>query len=480
MTGTVIQDDGWYHNHNKEGFMVIMITDIDIYNSGKSLAQSEQIRVRLSKYFKHCCPDMPDKTEIPNSVIDYCLGCVTHLESFVELLSNEWNIGFSGSIGYMNAISHALDFRRTRGVFGHTVQAFIMTEIYVQRVKRSLSKKMRTEWKTLLSIEYLDSINCWATLEDLEKVIPYHSDRYKQVIRNCEHRNNVIPPHDLSFSTSFVVSIMFLLVKASRPMTYQFLTVNMVKSITKEGFIDQTVFKTNDRYGYDTLMFCGEALMTLRQYILLIRPRFNPKCPYVFVCRNGTQLSKLTEIFGKIVYQAIGKYIHPTRYRQIIETASASNLSMEEQRVVSANQKHTSHVAQVHYQKLRSRDIAKAGANCMERLTDYRQSRASLANIGLNLPKPIDFNNENSNESEREEPHVEDLQSNVVHTPHVKEGERNKKVPFSKEEDTFLALGISKHGKGKWTAILNDENYSFHKTRKPSTLHVRAKLKKII
>ena len=57
---------------------------------------------------------------------------------------------------------------------------------------------------------------------------------------------------------------------------------------------------------------------------------------------------------------------------------------------------------------------------------------------------------------------------------------RTKRVPFSKEEDQFLQNGIKKYEPGKWTSILNDSNYSFHQSRKASTLTVRAKLKKFL
>ena len=46
-----------------------------------------------------------------------------------------------------------------------------------------------------------------------------------------------------------------------------------------------------------------------------------------------------------LVHQAIGKHINPTRYRQIIETASNENLPKEDQQTVSADQKHSSVVA---------------------------------------------------------------------------------------------------------------------------------------
>ena len=76
----------------------------------------------------------------------------------------------------------------------------------------------------------------------------------------------------------------------------------------------------------------------------------------------------MTGLLSVLVFQAIGKYIHPTRYRQIIEMESVNKLDLQEQRFVSEDQKHSSNVARVHYQKLRSRDVALKGRSCMEKL----------------------------------------------------------------------------------------------------------------
>ena len=80
------------------------------------------------------------------------------------------------------------------------------------------------------------------------------------------------------------------------------------------------------------------------------------------------QFQKLTDLLSVLLFQAIGKYIHPTRYRQIIETERVSKLDLEEQRFVCEDQKHSSNVARVHYQKLRSRDVALKGRSSMEKL----------------------------------------------------------------------------------------------------------------
>ena len=70
----------------------------------------------------------------------------------------------------------------------------------------------------------------------------------------------------------------------------------------------------------------------------------------------------------KLVYQAIGKYIHPTRYRQIVETENAKKLCLEDQKNISLDQKHSSQVARIYYQKNISRCVAVDGQISMTKL----------------------------------------------------------------------------------------------------------------
>lgn len=357
----------------------------------------------------------------------------------------------------MNAIGHMLDFRRS---FNETNGAkYIATKIYLQRVKRYLFKKMKTSWNELLSIEYLNSINCWATLKDLQLVIPYHCNKYMQIVKNASSTLNNVPAHDLSFCTSFITATLFLMVKASRPMTFKFLTVQMIKNTDEKGIIDQTRFKTQEKYGFDSLIFSNEVLRLVNGYIDYVRPRLNPDCDFLLICRNGKQLVKLSNVFGRIVYQAIGKYINPTRYRQIIETESAMNLNQDEQAAVSADQKHSSHVAKIHYQKIQSHEIATKGQQCVQKLASNVEASNSILKVNNAIEKI-------TNDFTRE--------VNITQETNV----RTKKAPFSSMEDQFLIDGLKKYGSGKWTSILNDPGYKFHPSRRVSTLAVRSKQKK--
>ena len=77
---------------------------------------------------------------------------------------------------------------------------------------------------------------------------------------------------------------------------------------------------------------------------------------------------------SKLVFDAIGKYIHPTCYRQIVETQSLNQLTSEEQRILSEDQKHSSAVAKVHNQKQRSREVALKGHECLQKLQGAKSS----------------------------------------------------------------------------------------------------------
>ena len=92
------------------------------------------------------------------------------------------------------------------------------------------------------------------------------------------------------------------MVKVSRPMTYQSLTMQMVESIGENGIITQTIFKTKENYGFDSLIFSNDVLTLIKNYINFIRPRLNPCCDYVLIFQNGKQISKLSNIFGRAVF----------------------------------------------------------------------------------------------------------------------------------------------------------------------------------
>ena len=253
----------------------------------KSDVQADQISCRVLKYLKFCCSDSSSAWEIPKTVVDYCIGSVTLLSDFVDHLKDMWAVGYAGIIGYMNSISHMLDFRRSTGLDPNHVHVFIAAEIYLERVRKCLTKKMKAQWNVVLSVEHLTQIGCWASLDDLQAVIPFHGERFAQILINSSSEQTNIPAHDLSFSTAYIIVVLFLMVKGTRPMTFIFLTVTMIRSIGESGVIDQTTFKTQAKYGFDTLIFSRDVINILNGYVTCIRPRLSPICGYLLISKTA-------------------------------------------------------------------------------------------------------------------------------------------------------------------------------------------------
>ena len=167
----------------------------------------------------------------------------------------------------------------------------------------------------------------------------------------------------------------------------------------------------------------------------------NPCCDYV--------------VFERVVFLAIAKYISPTRYRQIIKTESAKKLTLDKQKCLSEDRKHTSNIAKIHYQNLRSENIAMKGKLYLEKLQDSSKSSEQLTelNKATHSSNEIDF--------EKGQP--------------SKQGLRQKKAAFSNSEDNFIRKEISEYGYGCCTSILNYPSFKFLPSRNPCTLAIRAK-----
>ena len=89
---------------------------------------------------------------------------------------------------------------------------------------------------------------------------------------------------------------------------------------------------------------------------------------------------------SKLVYEATGKHIQPTRYRQIVETESTAKLSLGEQDIISRDQKHSSQVSRTYYQKISSRDVASKERQCMDKLRNQSDPAKRLTKDNKETP----------------------------------------------------------------------------------------------
>lgn len=337
---------------------------------GKAVKEARQVATRAMKFLMFSIGGTDDSVNANEEFIDCCIGSPSILMKFLDTIIEDWGLQPSGALAYMRAITDLVDFRKASGVTDDVLRSLAVTEVYIRRGKTNLGKQMKLDNARNLTMEALIARKSWATIEELQQVIPYHTPKYTYVLKKCTDGIEAPTVSDFTFANRYITAFLFLRVKCTRPMSIQFMTLDMVKLAgTNGGYIDQTQFKSKDQFHFDTLILSPDVMQVLNSYIEHIRPLQSPTCDYAIVSSAGTQFTAMGNALSLLVLQAIGKYyISPTRYRQIVETESSTKLNAKERNIISKDQKHANYTARRHYQKLDSRDIARDGKECMRKL----------------------------------------------------------------------------------------------------------------
>ena len=433
---------------------------------------AQQIVNRCLKFLKFCCEE---EEELNFEVMDFSLCSPSLLFKFIDFLQEECKLGHGGRLGYIDAISELIDFRKVNGASDAVLRNLSATELYLKKARKTVAKMMRLQWTQDLDIETLEARGHWATMEELLDVVTFHLPRYENTVKMCKTNPGQVNPSDITFATKFLAMYLFIKVKGSRPMTYQYLTVGMVNAAKENGgFIDQKTFKTAGKYGFDSIILTDTNMQVLDGYINFVRPLLKPQCDFVLVTRNGGQHSKLGDVMSKLVFDTIGKYVHPTRYRQIVETQSLRVLTSKEQRILSEDQKHSSAVAKVHYQKQRSREVAVKAHECLQKLQGAKGSQVDKeVNTRFSGSTSSFTAAVETTESKNACPKTDAQPRNHLRI----QRNRRRVLKFTANEDHFLQKGIDRYGFGQWTAILRDPDYEFQDGRTADSLKKRAGLK---
>ena len=115
-----------------------------------------------------------------HTVIDFYLVSGRNISEFIENLETSMEMGHSGQLGYINALGDLIDYRKYQGVTPQVLQNFSVVEMLIRRARGCISKKMRIQWNSELYIDSLEKRLHWATIKDLQAVIPFHLDYYKE------------------------------------------------------------------------------------------------------------------------------------------------------------------------------------------------------------------------------------------------------------------------------------------------------------
>ena len=187
----------------------------------------QQIVNRCLKFLKFCCKE---EEELNFEVMDFRLCSPSPLFKFIDYLQGECKLGHGGRLDYIDAISELIDFRKGNGASDGIPRKLSATELYIKRTRKTVAKMMRLQWTQDLDVESLEARGHWASMEELLEVVSFHLPRYEKTVKTCRNDPGQVNLSDLTFATKFLATYLFIKVKGSRPMTYQYLKVEMVKA----------------------------------------------------------------------------------------------------------------------------------------------------------------------------------------------------------------------------------------------------------
>ena len=90
-----------------------------------------------------------------------------------------------------------------------------------------MGKEVRLRLLNQLEIDSSEERGSWVSVKELQTVIPFHSEHFRNILGKCKTAPATISPADLTFATHFIATVLFIRVKGTRPMTYQYLTAGM-------------------------------------------------------------------------------------------------------------------------------------------------------------------------------------------------------------------------------------------------------------
>ena len=112
-------------------------------------------------------------------------------------MQDECKLGHGGRLGYIDAISDLMDFRKINGASDAVLRNLSATELYLKRPRKTVAKMMRLQWSQDLDIDTLEARGHWATMEELLQVVTFHLPRFEDTVKTCKScPGQVNPSHD--------------------------------------------------------------------------------------------------------------------------------------------------------------------------------------------------------------------------------------------------------------------------------------------
>ena len=97
---------------------------------------------------------------------------------FIDYLQEECKLGHGGRLGYIDASTELIEFRKVNNASDGLIRKLSASELYMKRAHKTVAKIMRLQWTQDLDVESLHARGYCESMEELLEVVSFHLPRY--------------------------------------------------------------------------------------------------------------------------------------------------------------------------------------------------------------------------------------------------------------------------------------------------------------
>ena len=124
---------------------------------------------------------------------------------FIDYLQEECKLGHGGRLGYIDASTELIEFRKVNNASDGLIRKLSASELYMKRAHKTVAKIMRLQWTQDLDVESLHARGYCESMEELLEVVSFHLPRYdkKKNLKTCQNDPGKVNPSHLKFAIKF-------------------------------------------------------------------------------------------------------------------------------------------------------------------------------------------------------------------------------------------------------------------------------------
>ena len=207
---------------------------------GKAKSQAAQVCSRAMKFLRLYFEENSDDDNATMQMVDYCLGSADLICQFLDVMENDWKLGHSGRLSLWTFESLVDLLVMFLAILPSLISISRGQNVLSQGESRGLKITMWTLWKA--KEIGLPPKNF--------KLIPFHKVYIEDILSRCKESPSSILSSELTFATRYLPVFLIIEVKGTRPMTYQYLTVDMCeKRSPMDGLLIKHYSKQPKRMG---------------------------------------------------------------------------------------------------------------------------------------------------------------------------------------------------------------------------------------